>query len=43
MLKIELGASMVKVKQILRSLYERMLTIDARWRTIKLTYDVDPV
>ena len=43
MLKIELGASMVKVKQILRSLYEQMLTIDARWRTIKLTYDVDPV
>ncbi len=43
MLKIELGASMVKVKQILRSLYEQMLTLDARWRTIKLTYDVDPV
>ena len=42
-LKIETGASMAKVKKILRDLYEQMLAADARMKTIRLYYDVDPV
>ena len=42
-LKMETAASMAKVKGILRDLYERMLAADARMKTVKLHYDVDPV
>ena len=42
-LKMELEASMPKVKNILRSLYEQMLTIDGRMKAVRLHYDVDPV
>ena len=42
-LKMETAASMTKVKDILRNLYEQMLAADARMKTIKLYYDVDPV
>ena len=42
-LKIETGASMAKVKKILRDLYEQMLAADARMKTVRLYYDVDPV
>jgi primosomal protein N' (replication factor Y) len=42
-LKMETAASMTKVKGILRDLYERMLAADARMKTVKLYYDVDPV
>ena len=42
-LKMETAASMSKVKGILRDLYERMLAADARMKTVKLYYDVDPV
>ncbi|MBP3738558.1 MAG: primosomal protein N' [Muribaculaceae bacterium] len=42
-LKMELQASMTKVKQILRALYEQMLTIDGRMKAVRLHYDVDPV
>ncbi|MBR1803654.1 MAG: primosomal protein N', partial [Muribaculaceae bacterium] len=42
-LKMELQASMTKVKQILRTLYEQMLTIDGRMKAVRLHYDVDPV
>lgn len=43
MLKIELQASMPKVKKILRDLYVQMLDIDSRMKTVRLHYDVDPV
>ena len=42
-LKIEREASMTKVKTILRDLYERMIAADARMKTVRLYYDVDPV
>ena len=42
-LKMETAASMAKVKSILRSLYEQMIAADARMKTLKLYYDVDPV
>ena len=42
MLKVEAGASMAKVKAILRSLYVQM-SRDPRFRGIMLHYDVDPV
>ena len=42
-LKMETAASMVKVKNILRDLYERMIAADARMKSIRLYYDVDPV
>ncbi len=42
-LKMETAASMTKVKAILRDLYERMLAADARMKSIRLYYDVDPV
>lgn len=43
MLKMEMEASMSKVKRFLRDLYEQMLTLDSRMKTIRLHYDVDPV
>ena len=42
-LKVEIEASMPKVKRILRDLYEQMLTLDSRMKSIRLQYDVDPV
>ena len=42
-LKIETIASMVKVKKILRDLYEQMVATDARMKSVRLYYDVDPV
>ena len=42
-LKMETAASMTKVKNILRDLYEQMLAADARMKAVKLYYDVDPV
>jgi len=42
-LKMETAASMTKVKKILRDLYEQMIAADARMKTVKLYYDVDPV
>ena len=42
-LKMETGASMAKVKSILRDLYEQMLAADARIKGVRLYYDVDPV
>ena len=42
-LKMETVASMVKVKKILRDLYEQMLAGDARMKSVRLYYDVDPV
>lgn len=42
-LKMETGASMSKVKKILRDLYEQMIAADARMKAVKLYYDVDPV
>lgn len=42
MLKIEAGASMKKVKQILRQIYEGMLA-DPEFRKVQLYFDVDPV
>lgn len=43
MLKMELEASMVKVKKILRGIYERMVSIDSRMKSTILYYDVDPM
>jgi len=34
---------MSKVKKILRDLYEQMIAADARMKTVRLYYDVDPV
>ena len=42
-LKMEMEASMAKVKTILRGLYEQMLGLDARMKGVRLYYDVDPV
>ena len=42
-LKMETAASMSKVKKILRDLYEQMLANDARMKSVRLYYDVDPV
>ena len=42
-LKMETTASMSKVKGILRNLYEQMIAADARMKTVRLYYDVDPV
>ncbi len=42
-LKMENEASMIKVKQILRDIYVRLLAEDSRMRSIRLYYDVDPV
>ena len=33
---------MTKVKQLLRSIYERLLTLDSRMKSVRLHYDVDP-
>ena len=41
-LKVENEASMTKVKQLLRSIYEQLLTIDSRMKSVRLHYDVDP-
>ncbi len=41
-LKMELVASMSKVKEILRQLYENML-VDDRFKSVVLYYDVDPM
>jgi primosomal protein N' (replication factor Y) len=41
-LKMELAASMTKVKKILRDLYEQLIAVDSRMRTIRLYFDVDP-
>lgn len=43
MLKMETTASMPKVKSILRGIYEHLLAADARMKTVRLYYDVDPV
>ena len=40
---METAASMTKVKKILRDLYEQMLASDARMKSVRLYYDVDPV
>ena len=42
-LKMETTASMSKVKGILRQLYEQMIASDARMKSVRLYYDVDPV
>ena len=42
-LKMEMEASMAKVKKILRDLYEQMLATDGRMKQVRLYYDVDPV
>ena len=42
-LKMETQASMNKVKQILRNIYEQMINSDSRMKSIRLYYDVDPV
>lgn len=41
-LKIETEASLSKVKQILRNIYERMLSLDSRMKSVRIHYDVDP-
>ena len=41
-LKMELTASMVKVKKILRDIYEQLLAADSRMRSTRLYFDVDP-
>ena len=42
-MKIETQASMTKVKALLRQLYEQMLELDSRMKSVRLYYDVDPV
>ena len=42
-LKMETEASMIKVKKILRDLYEQMVSMDSRMKSTILYYDVDPV
>lgn len=42
-LKMENEASMPKVKNILRQIYENMLAVDSRMKSVFLYYDVDPV
>jgi primosomal protein N' (replication factor Y) len=39
---MELSASMPKVKEILKQVYENML-VDDRFKTLLLYYDVDPM
>ncbi len=41
-LKMENEASMPKVKNILRRIYENMLTVDSRMKSVVLYYNVDP-
>ena len=41
-LKMELSASMTKVKKILRDLYEKLIEADSRMRSTRLYFDVDP-
>ena len=41
-LKMELAASMSRVKEILRQVYENML-VDDRFKSLLLYYDVDPL
>lgn len=41
-LKMENEASMLKVKNILRRIYENMLEVDSRMKQVILYYDVDP-
>lgn len=43
MLKMELEASMPKVKKILQTIYENILKMDSRMKSIILYYDVDPM
>ena len=43
MLKFETEASMVKVKGILRNIYERLAEADRRMKSTILYYDVDPM
>ena len=42
-LKMETEASMKKVKEYLRSVYENMINADSRMKSCILYYDVDPV
>lgn len=42
-LKMENEVSMMKVKKILRQLYENMVNADSRMKSVILYYDVDPV
>ena len=42
-LKVENEASMPKVKQILRNLYEQLIEVDSRMKAARLYFDVDPV
>ena len=42
-LKMEVEASMPKVKVILREMFEHMLKLDSRMKSVILYYDVDPV
>ena len=42
-MKVETQASMSKVKALLRQLYEQMLELDGRMKSVRLYYDVDPV
>ena len=42
-MKVETQASMSKVKAILRQLYEQMLELDGRMKSVRLYYDVDPM
>lgn len=43
MLKMEIEASMPKVKKILRDIFEHLVNTDSRMKQIRLHYDVDPV
>ena len=43
MLKMENQASMPKVKAILRTIYEKMITVDSRMKSTVIYYDVDPM
>ena len=42
-LKMENQASMPKVKIILRQIYENLIKIDGRMKSVRLYFDVDPV
>jgi primosomal protein N' (replication factor Y) len=42
-LKMENEASMAKVKKILRDIYENMIAVDSRMKSVRLYYDVDPM
>lgn len=41
-LKVEVTAFLIRVKEILRKVYENMLT-DGRFKSLILYYDVDPM